>query len=75
MKRKGLREFRRSTKGNTFFATGYITNQKAMKCPSVDTIYLQFHRDGEGTQTICLTPEEAVIISKMLDVTVFGGGR
>ena len=75
MKRKGLHEVRRSTKGDTYIATGIVTDHKTIGCPECDTIYLQFHRDGDGTQTIYLTPEEAVLISSMLDKTVFRGGR
>ena len=75
MNRKGLKEVRRSTKGDTYIATGLVVDNKAIGCPECDTIYLQFHRDGEGTQTLCITPEEAVLISTMLDKTVFRGGR
>ena len=74
MNRKGLREVKRSTKGNTYIASGVVTDQKAIGCPECDTIYLQLHRDGDGTQTLCVTPEEAVIICNLLESAVFRGG-
>jgi hypothetical protein len=75
MIRKGLKEVRRSTKGNTYIAAGIVTDQKAIGCPECDTVYLQLHRDGDGTQTLCVTPEEAIIICNALEAAVYGGGR
>jgi hypothetical protein len=74
IKRKGIHEVRRSTKGNTYFATGIITDHRKVGCPDVDTIYLQMVRDEEESLFLAVTPEEATILSKMLDVTVYGAG-
>lgn len=75
MKRKGLHEIRRSTKGNTFIATGIVTDNKAIGCPECDTVYLQLYRDDKEVLFMAITPEEAILISSMLDKTVFRGGR
>jgi hypothetical protein len=72
---KGLREVKRSTKGNTFIAVGNVTDHKKIGCPECDTVFLRFNRDGKDSLLIYVTPEEATIIAKLLEIVVFGGGR
>lgn len=73
MKRNPLQVVRKATKGPTTMSTGVVLDRKAIGCPDVDTIFLRFHRDGEGDTTIYLTPDEASIISDMLEAAVYGG--
>lgn len=73
--RKGVHEIRRSTKGNTYIATGIVTDHNKVGCPEVDTIYLQLTRDDKELLFVAVTPEEACVISKMLDQTVFRGAK
>lgn len=75
MKRKGIREVRRSIKGNTYIAVGHVTDHKKVGCPECDTIYMQLTRDDKEVLFMAITPEESVIISHMLDAVVFRGGR
>jgi len=75
MIRKGIREVRRSTKGDTFIAVGTVIDHKKIGCPECDTIYLQLSRDKKEVLFMAITPEEAIIISHMLDAVVFRGGR
>lgn len=74
MKRKGLREVKRSTKGNTFIAVGKVTDNKVIGCPECDTMYLSMNRNGKEDLFLAITPEEATIIGKLLEIVVFGGG-
>ena len=66
MKRKGIKELARSTKGNTYMAVGRITNHRVVGCPPCDTLYLQLTRDGHELIFIGVTPEEAEIISNLM---------
>lgn len=73
MKRKGLKEVRRSTKGNTYIAVGKVLDYKKVGCPECDTVYLQLYRDSKEILFMAVTPEEAVIICDLLDKVVYGG--
>lgn len=66
MKRKGLRELRRSTRGNTYMAVGIVLDHKKIGCPPCDTRYLQLFRDGKELLFLAITPEEAAILRRLL---------
>lgn len=68
--RKGIREVRRRTKGNTYMAAGVVTDHKTVGCPPCDTVYLQLYRDGKEQLFLAVTPDEAEIISQLLHATV-----
>lgn len=68
--RKGIREVRRRTRGNTYMAAGVVKDHLVVGCPPCDTVYLQFYRNGEEQLFIAITPEEAEIIAQLLETTV-----
>ena len=66
MHRKGIVEYRRSEKGNTYISVGSVIDPKAIGCPKCDTIYLQLVRDDKEVLFMAVTPEEANIIGGLL---------
>lgn len=68
--RKGIREFRRKVKGDSYIAVGVVTDHKKVGCPPCDTVYLQLHRDAEEVLFMALTPEEADIIARLFHAVV-----
>lgn len=68
--RKGIREVRRRTRGNTYMAAGVVVDREAVGCPPCDTVYLQLYRDGKEQLFMAITPEEAEIIAQLLEATV-----
>lgn len=63
-----LEERIRKTKGNSYIASGRVLNFKCLGKHACDTLYLQLSRDGKIDLTMCITPEEAEIISYQLSV-------
>jgi len=68
--KKGLKEFRRRTKGNSHIVSGDVVDHEVIGCPPCDTVFLRLIRAGKEVLLMCVTPEEALLISSLLTETV-----
>lgn len=70
MIRRGTREIKRSTKGESYIAAGLVLDHKKVGCPPCDTVYLSLYRGGKVDLFLAITPEEAEIIGRVLVAAV-----
>lgn len=64
--RKGTEQLFKAIAGKSSITSGVISDHAKVGCPPCDTVYVEFHREGERDQIICLTPDEGLLIAEML---------